>query len=54
MSREGRCVSSTGYLYTYAVAAAAMFAAAWFLARTNDRFANGLPRACRICYRQGR
>ena len=32
------------YLYTYLAAAAAMFLAAWFLSRTNDRPAAGLPR----------
>jgi uncharacterized membrane protein len=32
------------YLYTYLTAAISMFAAAWFLARTDDRLAPGLPR----------
>jgi uncharacterized membrane protein len=36
------------YLYTYLVAAAAMFAGAWFLAKTDDRFSEGWPRASRL------
>lgn len=32
------------YLYTYVVAALAMGAAAWFLAKTDDRLADNLPR----------
>lgn len=35
------------YLYTYAVAAAAMFAAAWYLNATDDRPASWLPRTSR-------
>jgi len=36
------------YLYTYAIAAGSMFAAAWFLARTDDRPLAWLPRASRL------
>ena len=36
------------YLYTYAVAAAALFAAAWFLSPTDDRVAPGLPRVSKV------
>ena len=32
------------YLYTYVVAALAMGVAAWFLAKTDDRLADNLPR----------
>jgi hypothetical protein len=32
------------YLYTYAICAAAMFVAAWWLYRTDDRLATALPR----------
>ena len=32
------------YLYTYSIAAAAMFAAAWWLSRTDDELAGPLPR----------
>ena len=32
------------YLYAYLICAAAMFAAAWWLADTNDRLLAGLPR----------
>ena len=32
------------YLYTYVICAAAMFAAAWWLSRTSDRLASGVPR----------
>jgi hypothetical protein len=33
------------YLYSYVVAAAALFLAAWFLKSTDDRLAEGMPRA---------
>ena len=36
------------YLYTYAIAAASMFFAAWFLMRTDDRPLPWLPRASRL------
>ena len=36
------------YLYTYAIAASSLFAAAWFLARTDDRPMPWLPRASRL------
>ena len=36
------------YLYTYAIAASSLFAAAWFLARTDDRPISWLPRASRL------
>jgi len=36
------------YLYAYAVAAAAMFAAAWWLAKTEDTLLDSLPRASRL------
>jgi hypothetical protein len=36
------------YLYTYVVAAGSMFAAAWFLAPTDDRPLPWLPRASRL------
>jgi uncharacterized membrane protein len=32
------------YLYTYTIAAAAMFVAAWFLAKTDDELSDNLPR----------
>jgi hypothetical protein len=36
------------YLYTYAVSAAAMFLGAWWLSKTNDRVATGLPRLSQV------
>ncbi len=36
------------YLYTYAIAALSMFAAAWFLTRTDDRPASWLPPSSRL------
>jgi len=33
------------YLYTYAICAASMFVAAWWLAKTDDRLVAALPRA---------
>jgi uncharacterized membrane protein len=36
------------YLYTYAVAAAAMFAAGWYLSPTDDRAASWMPRTSRL------
>jgi uncharacterized membrane protein len=36
------------YLYAYAIAASSLFAAAWFLARTDDRPMPWLPRASRL------
>ena len=36
------------YLYTYAIAAISMFAAAWFLTRTDDRPASWLPPSSRL------
>ena len=36
------------YLYTYAVAAAAMFAAGWYLWPTDDRAASWMPRTSRL------
>jgi uncharacterized membrane protein len=36
------------YLYTYAVAAAAMFAAGWYLSPTDDRPASWMPRTSRL------
>jgi hypothetical protein len=36
------------YLYTYVIAASSLFAAAWFLARTDDRPISWLPRASRL------
>ena len=36
------------YLYTYSIAAAATFAAAWFLAQTDDRITAWLPRSSRV------
>jgi hypothetical protein len=36
------------YLYTYAIASIAMFVAAWFLSRTEDRLASWLPRSSRL------
>jgi hypothetical protein len=36
------------YLYTYVVAAAAMFAAAWLLSKTSDRIVTGLPRLSQL------
>lgn len=36
------------YLYTYAIAAAALFAAAWWLSDTDDRIADPLPRCSHL------
>ena len=36
------------YLYAYLLAAASMFAASWWLSKTEDRVASGLPRASRL------
>lgn len=36
------------YLYTYLIAAAALFAAAWWLSRTDDDLVDGLPRLSRL------
>jgi uncharacterized membrane protein len=36
------------YLYTYALAAAAMFAAGWYLSPTDDRAASWMPRTSRL------
>ncbi|MGH9307779.1 MAG: DUF2339 domain-containing protein, partial [Vicinamibacterales bacterium] len=36
------------YLYTYAVASAAMFLGAWWLSKTNDRVVTGLPRVSQL------
>jgi uncharacterized membrane protein len=36
------------YLYTYVIAAGALFAAAWWLADTDDEIAQGVPRASRL------
>jgi hypothetical protein len=36
------------YLYTYAAAAAAMFLAAWYLSKTDDRVMPWLPRSSRL------
>jgi uncharacterized membrane protein len=36
------------YLYTYLVAAAAMFVTGWFLTKTEDRVAESLPRISRV------
>jgi hypothetical protein len=36
------------YLYTYLIAAGALFAAAWWLADTDDEIADGVPRVSRL------
>jgi uncharacterized membrane protein len=36
------------YLYTYAIAAGALFAAAWWLSDTDDKIMEGLPRISRL------
>jgi uncharacterized membrane protein len=36
------------YLYTYAIGAAALFAAAWWLSDTEDQITEGLPRVSRL------